>query len=471
MVWNSRLEILIINLTYLQIINKIKSTFLGGSIRTQKAKKNILLSFVFKGLSVFAVFLLVPMSINYLNPLEYGIWVTISSLITWLTLFDLGLGNGLRNKLAESIAKEDKELGRIYVSTAYFALTLIVSIFLILYFSLGIFIDWSSVFNTPLELKTEVNKLANFVMIFFSIQFVLKLIITILTADQKPSYNDFLGFMTNISSVIIVWILTHNTSPSLFVLGLSLSIIPVIILLIITVYNFSNRYSFLIPSPKFIHIKYLRGLTDLGIRFFIIQISTFFIFGSASIVLTQLIGPESVTSYNIVFRYFSIINMIFYIILSPAWTGFTDAFYRNDFVWIKNTVKKLNKIGIILITFTIFMVLISGSIYDIWIGKNRDFDIPFLLTMSMGLYVIAMTLVSPYMYFLNGSGKIFLQFILSIIIIISYIPLTIILFKVFNLGVASVVIASIMSLVPFLIFMPIQYYKIINNRAKGIWNK
>ena len=202
-----------------------------------------------------------------------------------------------------------------------------------------------------------------------------------------------------------------------------------------------------------------------------IVLSTFFIFGSASIVLTQLIGPESVTSYNIVFRYFSIINMIFYIILSPAWTGFTDAFYRKDFVWIKNTVKKLNKIGIILITFTIFMVLISGSIYDIWIGKNRDFDIPFLLTMSMGLYVIAMTVVSPYMYFLNGSGKIFLQFILSIIIIISYIPLTIILFKVFNLGVASVVIASIMSLVPFLIFMPIQYYKIINNRAKGIWNK
>jgi len=455
----------------LQLINKLKSSFLGGSIRSQKAKKNILLSFVFKGFSVFAVFLLVPMSINYLNVLEYGIWVTISSLLAWLTLFDLGLGNGLRNKLAESLAKDDKELGRIYVSTAYFALTIIVSIFLIIYFSLGIFIDWSSVFNTPAELKPEVNKLANFVMLFFGLQFVLKLIITILTADQKPSYNDFLGFLTNISSVIIVWILTHNTSPSLFVLGMSLSIIPVILLLLITVFNFSNRYRFLIPSPKFIHIKYLRGLSDLGIRFFIIQISTFFIFGSASIVLTQLIGPESVTSYNIVFRYFSIINMVFYIILSPVWTGFTDAFYRKDFSWIKNTIKKLNKIGIILIIFTIIMVLVSGFIYDIWLGKNRSFDIPFLLTTTMGLYVIAMTFVSPYMYFLNGSGKIYLQFILSIIIIISYIPLTIFLLKVFNFGVASVVIASIISLVPFMLLMPIQYYKIINDRAKSFWNK
>ncbi|MFA5012843.1 MAG: oligosaccharide flippase family protein [Ignavibacteria bacterium] len=455
----------------MQLINKLKSSFLGGSIRSQKAKKNILLSFVFKGFSVFAVFLLVPMSINYLNVLEYGIWVTISSLLAWLTLFDLGLGNGLRNKLAESLAKDDKELGRIYVSTAYFALTIIVSIFLIIYFSLGIFIDWSSVFNTPAELKPEVNKLANFVMLFFGLQFVLKLIITILTADQKPSYNDFLGFLTNISSVIIVWILTHNTSPSLFVLGMSLSIIPVILLLLITVFNFSNRYRFLIPSPKFIHIKYLRGLSDLGIRFFIIQISTFFIFGSASIVLTQLIGPESVTSYNIVFRYFSIINMVFYIILSPVWTGFTDAFYRKDFSWIKNTIKKLNKIGIILIIFTIIMVLVSGFIYDIWLGKNRSFDIPFLLTTTMGLYVIAMTFVSPYMYFLNGSGKIYLQFILSIIIIISYIPLTIFLLKVFNFGVASVVIASIISLVPFMLLMPIQYYKIINDRAKSFWNK
>lgn len=455
----------------MQLINKLKSSFLGGSIRSQKAKKNILLSFVFKGFSVFAVFLLVPMSINYLNVLEYGIWVTISSLITWLTLFDLGLGNGLRNKLAESIAKDDKELGRIYVSTAYFALTIIVSIFLIIYFSLGIFIDWSSVFNTPPELKSEVNELANFVMIFFSLQFVLKLIITILTADQKPAYNDIYSFITNSLSVLVVWLLLHYTSSSLLNLGLSLSIVPVFILIIFSVIHFSRKYRNYFPIWKSINFKRLKDLSGLGIKFFIIQISTFFIFGSASIVLTQFIGPEAVTPYNIVFRYFSVINMVYLIILSPIWTGFTDAYFRKDIVWIKNTVKKLNKLVLLLILCSILMVFLSNFVYNIWLGEKRNFDIPFLLTASMGFYVIIITIVSPYVYFLNGVGKINLQLILSIITILTCVPLSIFLITIMNFGVASVVIGPTISLLPFVIIMPIQYLKIINNKAKGIWDK
>jgi len=411
------------------------------------------------------------MSINYLNVLEYGIWVTISSLITWLTLFDLGLGNGLRNKLAESIAVDDKELGRVYVSTAYFALSLIVSLFLLLYFTLGFFIDWSSVFNTPLELKAEVNKLANFVMLFFSMQFVLKLIITILTADQKPSYYDIYGFITNSLSVLVVWLLLHYTSSSLFNLGLTLSIIPVLILTIFSAVHFSRKYRYFFPKWRSISFKRLKDLSGLGIKFFIIQISTFFIFGSASIVLTQFIGPEAVTPYNIVFRYFSIINMVYLIILSPIWTGFTDAYFRKDTIWIKNTIKKLNKLAVLLIFCSILMILLSGFVYNIWLGEKRSFDIPLLLTASMGIYVIIITIVSPYVYFLNGVGKINLQLILSIITILTCVPLSIFLIKVIHLGIASVVIGPTISLLPFVIFMPYQYHKIINNKAKGIWDK
>lgn len=454
-----------------RVIKNLRFISSSEDSRTKKAKINILLSFVFKGLSVLAVFLLVPMTINYLNVLEYGIWITISSLITWLTLFDLGLGNGLRNKLAESIAADDKELGRVYVSTAYFALTIIVIIFLLIFFIVGLVVDWSYIFNSPPELKDKVSELTNFVMIFFSLQFVLKLIITILTADQKPSYNDFFSFLTNWISVIVVWLLTHYTSSSLLSLGLSLSIIPVLILLIISVISFSNKYRIYIPNWNCINYKCLKSLSGLGIKFFIIQVSTFFIFGSASIVLTQFIGPEAVTPYNIVFRYFSVINMIYLIILSPVWTGFTDAYYRNDIEWIKRTISKLNKVVILLTFCSILMIVLSSFVFDFWLGKNRNFEIPFLLTMSMGIYVIIVTIVSPYVYFLNGVGKINLQLILSVITILTCVPFSILLIKFFNLGISSVVIGPTVSLLPFVIFMPIQYYKIINKDAKGIWDR
>ena len=50
---------------------------------------------------------LVPLTINYLNPTKYGIWITLSSVIGWFSFFDIGLGNGLRNRFAEAIANND----------------------------------------------------------------------------------------------------------------------------------------------------------------------------------------------------------------------------------------------------------------------------------------------------------------------------------------------------------------------------
>ena len=55
---------------------------------------------------------LVPLTINYINPLQYGIWITISSIITWMSFFDIGLGNGLRNKLAQCLAINDFETSK-----------------------------------------------------------------------------------------------------------------------------------------------------------------------------------------------------------------------------------------------------------------------------------------------------------------------------------------------------------------------
>ena len=68
------------------------------------------------------------MALNYLNPVKYGIWLTLTSVIGWFAFFDLGLGNGLRNKLAEALAKNDNELARTYISTSYAIMTITIGI-------------------------------------------------------------------------------------------------------------------------------------------------------------------------------------------------------------------------------------------------------------------------------------------------------------------------------------------------------
>src|SRR5882757_3638825 len=101
------------------LLTKIKNQLFGGHARTNKANKNVLLSFLIKGSSIATSFALVPLTLHYLDKERYGIWLTIFSLLGWLTFFDIGMGNGLRNKLSEALANNDTRMARIYISTAY----------------------------------------------------------------------------------------------------------------------------------------------------------------------------------------------------------------------------------------------------------------------------------------------------------------------------------------------------------------
>ena len=105
---------------------RIKDKFLAKDSRGRKVQKNILGLVVLQGISVLTSFLLVPLTIDYVSASEYGIWLTISSIIGWFALVDIGLGSGLRNKLAEALAKNDILLAKKYVSTTYFSLGIFV---------------------------------------------------------------------------------------------------------------------------------------------------------------------------------------------------------------------------------------------------------------------------------------------------------------------------------------------------------
>ena len=60
-------------------------------------------------LSIFLSFFVVRETLAYLGKDLYGIWSVLFSIISWITLFDSGVGNGLRNKLVISLVNNDIE--------------------------------------------------------------------------------------------------------------------------------------------------------------------------------------------------------------------------------------------------------------------------------------------------------------------------------------------------------------------------
>ena len=452
-----------------QIIQAVYNKVGIKSDRTKNITRHVLNSFLFKGGSILASFVMVPLIINYLEAEKYGVWLTLSSFIAWFSFFDIGMGNGLRNKFAEAKAKGELGLAQAYISTAYFTIGSISLLLSTVFFTLNYFIDWSVVFNTSSNLRMELGIIMPVIFAFFCLQLTVKLIMTIYIADQHHSINDKIQLLTNTITLLLIWLLTMTSGSSLLLFTILFSVLPVLILLLLNFFAFSNTYKDFRPVFSLWQKVYLKDITGVGFKFFIIQIATLILFTTDNFLISKMFGPKEVVPYNIAFKYFSIIILGYSIVVSPYWSSFTEAFTKKDITWIKQSVNNIIKLWLIVPVILIIMILFSDFFYKTWIGEK--ITVNYGLTLSMALYALLVTFSMVFVNFINGVGKIKLQLVTSIISIIINIPLSILLAKYFNLGSVGVILATCFSLSYSVILRPLQFYKIINNTAKGIWNK
>lgn len=446
----------------------IDKYLLKGESRTVIAKKNIFSSLLLKAISVLVSFILVPLTINYLNSTEYGIWLTLSAILVWVDFFDIGIGHGLRNKLAVALSNNDYMLGKQYVSSAYAFLTVLSILFFTVFAIINPSLSWEKILNCDYETGIQMTNIALWIVGFFCLRFVFKISGIILVADQKPAIDTLLNVIGNIISLILITILINTTRGSLFYAALSLSCTTPVVFIIATIFIFkNNKYKKISPSIKHIKWSHLESLLGLGLKFFIIQLCCLVIFSSSNFVLIQMFGPNEVTVFNIAFKFFSIITLCFSIVVTPLWTCFTDAYTKNDLYWIKNTTNKIKLLFWISSFITIIFVFTAKYFYSLWIGDS--IDVPFSVTLSVGIYTIIYNLLSTYNYVINGVGRIHIQMLVSILCLILYFPAAIILCK--TTGISGAINATSLMLIPLIVVAYIQYNKIINNKLTGIWNK
>lgn len=452
-----------------QTIQKISNRVGIKSDRTKNITKHVMLSFIYKGGSILSSFLLVPLTINYLDTENYGIWLTLSSFIAWFSFFDIGLGNGLRNKFAVAKANGDTLLAKAYVSSAYFTIGAVSLGLILVFFIANIFVDWTAVFNCSDTLQKDLSILMPIVFGFFCLQLVVKLITTIYTADQQHSTQGKIQFFINASSLLLIWIMTKTSESSLLLFGAIFSVLPVVILIIFNFIGFNTRYKNYKPSIALWKKEYLKDIFGLGLKFFVIQIAWVVITTTDNFIITQLFSPKEVVPYNIAFKYFSIASMGFGIVVTPYWSSFTEAYEKGELKWIKQSMKTLLKFILFFIILCLVLLLISDFMYKIWIGNTVQ--IPFVLSTLMCIYACMMIYLTPFNYFLNGIGKIKLQLLQTVVMACLNVPISIYFSSYLKMEVNGVLLGTIVSITPTIFLSSIQFYLLSNNKEFGIWNK
>jgi O-antigen/teichoic acid export membrane protein len=451
----------------LQVIqNGFRSFFTKGHERSLRAKKNIFQSLLIKIGGVICSFALVPLTIKYVGATDFGIWLTLSSIISWTALFDLGLGNGLKNKLAEDIALNNLERGKSYVSSTYGILTIISCILLTIFCFVNPYINWHRILNVPMNELPQLNFLVTVIFSFFCLQFIIQLINTVLTACQKPALPALLNVLGQLFTILGVLFLINFTQSSLSYLVYIITGIPLLVLLTASIWFYRGTYNALAPSIRSIKSKYARQLISAGGTFFIIQIGTLVLYETDNIVITQLFGPKEVTTFNIAYKLFSMILMFFVMVITPFWSAFTEAYVKQDYEWIKRMLNKMNKLWMGLSIGSILLLVCSPFFYRLWLGESVI--VPFALSAAMCVYTIALIWQAIYVQFLNGISKIKLQLYLSIFSTVINIPLSIVFGR--HWGIAGVITANTIIFIMMGIAFSVQTKRIISGTASGIFN-
>jgi len=445
---------------------------LSNTISENRSKnyiKQIKSSFIFKGLAIFASFLAIPIMIKYLGVEHYGVWSTLLSIVSWVVLFDIGIGNGLRNKISESLAQDNKQEAHNYISTAYTIIGSISVILILIFLLASEYIPWQKVFNITSISNQELQSIVNITAIFLFLNFWISLINQVFNGFQKTSLVVFNQFLSNIFSLLAVFILYTFYESSLIKLAFAYGISLVLSSLILSLWFYSKNREF-IPKIKSFGLNYAKSITSLGFKFFVIQIAVIVIFTTDKILITQLFGPEHVASYDVAFKLFSVITIAHGILMAPLWSAYSDAYHRGDREWIRKAIKNQLKIYVLVVLGAILLIFLTQPIINLWIGK--EFIIDKLLIISMGFFIIVSTWNNVFGYVLGGLGYVRLGAYYTSLTAIINIPISYYFSIVLNFGISGIIYGTIFSILISSILSPIQvYYFVFANTKNKLYER
>lgn len=421
--------------------------------------KNIILNYIFKGTGIFLSLIATRMILDYLDTTLYGIWVTITSVISWMSYGDLGIGNGLRNELAKAYGEGDCDKQMQLIRAAFSSINKVTGVLFI------IIIVLSEIFFHFRIMQPNVRIPLYITSLFFCINLILGILQSIALGYQKSWLTTFTVCEMHIFSIMGILVLTlmgirANLIIYAFVNGFCLTLPNLVLLFIlqmqgIKIGGLRKNYT----GDK----KIVKSIITTGITFFGIQLCGLILYSTDNLIINWKLSSEMVTKYDTITKVYNTGSNLFSVLLVALWSAVTYHIAQNDITWVKGKIKQL---FILWIGFSMGVVVVSiflNQIVHLWLGQNA-YHYEWHMILLFGTYCSVTTFSSIFVNVLNGMGVIKLQFILAIVCAIFNIPMSIFFACNLNMGIFGVKLATFIAAVIMAIVMPLQVVFEIHRR-------
>jgi O-antigen/teichoic acid export membrane protein len=356
-----------------------------------------------KAVSLATTFVSLPLTLHYLGPEQYGLWVTIASVTAFFGLADLGLGKGLINGVSQALGRNDEARAGLYVSSAFYMLAAIAALLGIAFLACYRFVPWPRVFNVPSS--SDAAAVAGPTMAVFVALTLVGLPLGVIAAIRAGLQEGFASSVWSAAGSVITLLglliaIAANASLPWLILALGGGSVFATVLNGAALFR---RKPGLMPDIKQVTRLAAKRMLRFGLLFFILSIAGAVAYQTDNIVIAHLLGPRAVTQYAVPMRLFLIAPLILSFALLPLWPAYGEALARGDTAWVRRTfIRSLAISAVIGGLMSLLLLAFGVQLLHVWVGDTINPTTPLLLALA----TLAMLgcLTGPIAMYLNGAN-------------------------------------------------------------------
>ena len=286
----------------------------------------------------------VPLALGYVGPERFGIWMTLSTALAFITFSDFGVGIGMQDRISRQAGKGDYQGARNAFYSAFSLVSFIaVVVMMIAYLALPRF-ELASLFSLKsVEGQADIGPTALTTVAVIVLGLLGGLVQRAFNAIQEGFWVAVLQVLARFFSLALLFVVVR------FQLGLPALVFVVgglasCVLLLAGIPLLLYRHKWLRLRRQVIgetiDLESAKGLLSVGAMGLGASVAIYLVNNSIPILISSKYGAESVADFAVLMKLLAIPGMLLTYVLSPLWPAIAEANQKNDAQWIQGAYRK-----------------------------------------------------------------------------------------------------------------------------------
>jgi O-antigen/teichoic acid export membrane protein len=347
-----------------------------------------------------------PLMLSLLDTERYGLWLLLTSFLSWLSLTDMGIPSALQNPLAAAIAGGKMKKAEELVTDAFGCLckisivSAVAGVIFFLIFPLG---DWLNIDNAN---RREFMMALVFLAGLLAVTIPLRIGSIVAYASSQailPPIWDIASQAISLVLLVFFWYIRYD---SLFALLIAVNVVQLVVSLSL-LYSACKRCGITLSYSAIVNSSWSRSkeLLSSGFLFLFVLIGEGLILQSDGFLIGAIVGPSLIPGFLVPFTLIIQFFLLQNAFLRPMWSVFTIANSSGDFITMRALVRKGLIISLIAaLIFGAGLVLFGNLFLTFW--TNGKVSISSTMAIGFAALVVISALCNFLALFCNAVGMV-----------------------------------------------------------------